>query len=363
MGIAIISGPFSVMAFKLVIEMKPYNAGEPRTETGYRQLNASEGQGKATSNTTGPALPPKFSLDIGLRYDNKFLAYCAGDHALAKTRTKEIAMKAQEYFRMPNALGVDIQFDIDTNIKHVNKDFRLDSKSAYDKIQEARKLTTSDERSSEDHDLTVYFSQDQVVSEVAGRAERVGLSEWKYQGALCMPQQDGWFPGAESIIVEVLGESDSWNDATKQTTAQTFAHEMGHTMGMDHDYVGGQEGNQPNMDSQGRNCLDVNGIMGCANRNKTTWSTCSAEAIKGYFSQLSKANLNCKGGNECFDICSSEYKSSGGGAYCGFGDNMICDKIKSHKNPCEQESIRLDDNMTYKKEHITQYCRKTCGLC
>ena len=45
MGIAIISGPFSVMAFKLSIDMKPYNEGEERTETGYRQLNV-KGQGK-----------------------------------------------------------------------------------------------------------------------------------------------------------------------------------------------------------------------------------------------------------------------------------------------------------------------------
>jgi len=75
-----------------------------------------------------------------------------------------------------------------------------------------------------------------------------------------------------------------------------FAHELGHSLGMPHDFLKSE--NDPRLDESGNSCLGVNGIMSYKGV-RTSWSTCSKEAIRGYFEQLSSMKikgqvLNCK---------------------------------------------------------------------
>merc|ERR1711881_474626 len=100
-------------------------------------------------------------------------------------------------------------------------------------------------------------------------------------------------------ITEYVGTSSSNWDKRKLAMAQTFAHELGHSLNMDHDFKG-QSTSTPRYDSSGKSCLTVAGMMSYK-ETKTTWSTCSKEALAVHFKIMqagtNKFITNCKKGS------------------------------------------------------------------
>ena len=63
------------------------------------------------------------------------------------------------------------------------------------------------------------------------------------------------------------------------------AHEIGHNMGMDHDFLN-EDAKQKRVDSKGRPCTGVGGIMDYNQKSYDKWSTCSVEDFSKYFNSM-----------------------------------------------------------------------------
>merc|ERR1712072_258303 len=79
---------------------------------------------------------------------------------------------------------------------------------------------------------------------------------------------------------------------------------VGHSLNMPHDFKG-QSTSTARKDSSGKSCLTVSGMMSYK-ETKTTWSTCSKEALAAHF-KIMQAGTNSK-------ITNCKKGSSGGTA-------------------------------------------------
>jgi len=289
-------------------------------------------------------LPSSFTVTIALKYDNLFLQNtCGGDHTVAKARAREIVTLAQAFYKDSTTLGSTITLSI-TSIKHVDASIRLVNSGTTCgpdcTIQQVQNTYTANDP--EDVDNYHYLSQDPNAG-TTGIATGMMISNqgWTYSGTVCWPSKK-----ERTGITEVFGPvTNSWA-SLRVDTAETFAHELGHSLGMPHDFTDSSNpDNSPRADSNGNSCLNVDGIMSYKNVPKTTWSTCSKEAITGWFAQLSKSQINCKGENPCVDICKT------GSTGCTLSA-MICDNPSSFGGCTGQY-----------KSFFDKYCKKTCGIC
>merc|ERR1711990_102564 len=289
-------------------------------------------------------LPSSFSVSIALRYDNLFLQNtCGGDHTVAQARAREIVTLAQAFYRDSATLGTTITLGI-TSIKHVDASLRLVNvgTTCGPSCTMNQVIDTYTAADSEDVDNFHYLSQD-TNSGTSGIAKQMMYTNvgWTYMGTVCWPSKK-----LRTAITEVFGPTtNSWN-SLRVDAAETFAHELGHSLGMPHDFTDSSNpNNSPRADSSGNSCLNVDGIMSYKNVDKTTWSTCSKEAITGWFAQLSKSQMNCKGENACEDLCKT------GSTSCPLSA-MICDNPSSFGGCTGQY-----------KGYFDQYCKLTCEIC
>merc|ERR1712110_1302043 len=145
--------------------------------------------------------------------------------------------------------------------------------------------------------------------------------------------------------------------------AQVFAHELGHSLNMPHDFKG-QSTSTARTDSSGKSCLTVAGMMSYK-QTKTTWSTCSKEALAAHFkimqagsnSQITNCKKGSSGGTATTTGCSNAMPS---GWRCG----APCAAIAFHgdcETSCSQLFFCFEGTPTTGK--FKNYCQKSCGVC
>lgn len=282
------------------------------------------------------SLPSSFKVTLALSYDNLFLNnVCGGKHATAKQRVEKIVNLAQTYFLDSATLGTKITLEV-KEIKHTNNEFKLRSGGVACDANCMLTNAGNEVASQNPIDVDNYhvFSADNPgpgVWDTAGIARAVGYTingvTWAVQGSVCIDTKQ-----YRVGITEFFGNPSDW-ESGKLNAALTFAHELGHSLGMPHDFDG-SDINNPRSDSSGTSCLNVDGIMSYKN-TKTTWSTCSKEAITGWFNQLTAAGLNCKSASK--PKCENTW-------------NNDCDK---YKWACTSAQYPW-----FKDE-----CKKTCNIC
>jgi len=255
-------------------------------------------------------LPSAFTVTMSVSYDDLFLnEVCGGDHDLAKSRVEKIVSLAQAYYMDETTLGTKVYFSV-KEIGHVPYQLKLSKYGdGWPPCNTGCVLRNAIEKLSAYNPLDVdhyhYISADNPRgSDTSGVAKVMGYYGWKYDGTVCWPAKK-----ERTAITEFWGNPKDW-DGGKLNAGLVFAHELGHSLGMPHDFL--KSDNDPRLDESGNSCLGTNGIMSYKGV-RTTWSTSSKEAIRGWFKQLSDMKMNCMDDREPPVDCSwgdwSEYST------------------------------------------------------
>merc|ERR1711981_478581 len=232
------------------------------------------------------SVPSSFNMTLSIKYDNNFLKnVCGSDKTVAKKRVVKIVQLAQAYFKLSAALGTTIYLNI-KEVAHINDALRLRQSSVQQSMGKAGQSATSNTLNVDNYH---FFSQDPEEN-IGGVARK---------GTLCDKRKMERVAITEFIGKATASATDKTWAKGKLGMAQTFAHELGHSLNMPHDFKG-QSTSTANTDSSGKSCLTVAGMMSYK-RTKTTWSTCSKEALAAHFKIMQAGTnsqiTNCKKGS------------------------------------------------------------------
>merc|ERR1711981_748543 len=307
------------------------------------------------------SVPKSFNVTLSIMYDNNFLNnVCSKDKNTAKKRVQKVVDLAQTYFKISKALGAVIYLNV-KQIAHINDVLKLTQGSAIQ--QSMGKAGKSAKSSKLDVDNYHFFSQeDSSTQGIAGVARKGTLCDTRKMERIAITEYTG--------KATKSAKDKNWAKGKLQM-AQTFAHELGHSLNMPHDI-------------KGKSCLKVAGMMSYK-QTKTTWSTCSKEALAKQFAIMqggkNKNIKNCKKGNSGSTattkasattkatVTTTTAKSTSTGCVDKHPSNFRC------SNTCAELAKMGDCSMPYsnmrpcfsgkapKGKRIKDFCKKSCKNC